>query len=170
VKPPRAFPWGLVAAVVSAGSFLVAALTLAGMRRDLDGLRDRARTAADLAALEAEAAALRRWQGVAEQRAAAAGPADLSPLAKAYLPADGYRLATRPGKPLPEAGWSWVETEVTFSGVEFERLSKFLARAESEPLPWELTRLSCEAVTATAATGTLTLRRLELSGAEPNEL
>jgi hypothetical protein len=159
----------LLAAAVSAGSFLVTALTLAGMRRDLDSLRDRARTAADLAALETEAAALRRWQGVAEQRAAAAGPADLAPLAKAYLPEDAYRLDTRPGKPLPEAGWFWIETEVSFTGVEFERLSKFLARAESEPLPWELTRLTCEAVTPAAATGTLTMRRLQLSGAEPNE-
>jgi hypothetical protein len=170
VKPTRAFPWGLFAGGLSAVSFLVAAVTLAGVRRDLDGLRDRARTATELAALEAEATAHRRWQGVAEQRSAAAGPADLGPLAKAYLPADSYHLTARPGKPLPEAGWFWIETDVTFTGVEFERLSKFLARAESEPLPWELTRLTCEAVTSTAATGSLILRRLQLSGAEPNEL
>ncbi len=169
MKTARAFPWTLLAAVLSAVSFLVAALTLGGLRRDLDGLRDRARTAADLNALASEAAALRRWQGVAGQRSATAGPADLAPLAKAYLPVDGFRLTARPGKPLADVGWFWIETDVTFTGVEFERLAKFLARAESEPLPWELTRLSCEAVTSTAATGSLTLRRLELSGAEPNE-
>ena len=165
----RAFPWTALALAVALLSFAFSARVAMGLRQDLQRLEDRKRTAEEVNALAAEARGLAEAVVASESRVGKAGPADLAPLVKAYLPEDGVKVAPRPAKPFGNAGWTLRESELTFTALDWERLGKFLARAESEPLPWRLVSLSLEGVSDRAGTGKAVLQRLENSGIEPNE-
>lgn len=166
---PRRFPWTALALGVALVSFAYTARVAAGLKRDLQTVNDRQLVAHDVAALAAEARDLSEGVRLAESRLGKAGPANLAPLLQAYLPEDGIKLTPRAGKPFGPAGWSIQESEVAFTALDWERLAKFLARAESEPLPWRIAQLSLEAVTPATGTGRVVLQRLENSGMEPNE-